>query len=205
MVNIYKLLDPITNEIRYIGKTKEALNKRLGKHIFNRTGNSKVQKWCRKLHKENKRPIIELIEKCSFDKWEEREKYWIAFYRNRSDKILNILDGGDNHSTGFKHTEEAKRRISILNSRPKSKEWIKNSTEAMRKAVAKPIIQYALDGTFIKKWDSFCYASKKLKLSKNYKSAIKNIHACCNHKRKTAYGFKWEYENIESLDKELVS
>lgn len=35
------------------------------------------------------------------------------------------------------------------------------------------------------------------------KNVIKNIHACCNNKRKSAYGYKWIYKSIESKDKEL--
>lgn len=202
MVNIYKLLHPVTKEIRYIGKTKEALNRRLNKHIYNRGTNSKVSKWCKHLHKEGLNPIIELVERVSFQNWEEREKYWIDYYRSLGSNLLNITPGGDCGSEGYRHTKEAKSRISFLNSRPKSKEWMEKAAEEMRKVRATPILQYGKDGSFIKKWKSF-YEAAYILHPENPRAFIKNVHQCCNNKRKSGYGFNWKYESIESEDKEL--
>jgi len=201
MVNIYKLVEPTTLEVRYVGKTKKTLKKRMCTHIFNKGNKAKVNKWIRKLIREDKKPLIELIERCPTEIWQEREKYWIAFYRNKNCNLMNITDGGNVGALGYKHTEEAKRRIGLMNSRPKSKEWIANATREMIKSVATPIVQFTKDGEFIKRWDSFCFAAKEIHPD-NYKAAIKNIHACCNKKRKSAYGFSWKYvsETIDSYN-----
>lgn len=202
MINIYKLIHLDTLEVRYVGKTKESLKRRLNKHLYNKKNNAKVNKWVRKLLLEKKLPIIELIERCEFDVWQQREIYWINFYSNYN--LMNITPGGESGSLGYKHTEEAKKRISILNSRKKSKEWVEKATTEMIKTVSKNINQYDLKMNFIKKWGSFCFAAKEINFG-NYKSSIKNIHACCNYKRKTAYGFIWRYsENTDLQDKELV-
>lgn len=201
MINIYKLLHPKTLEVRYIGKTKESLNRRLNKHLYNKKANSKVSKWCKHLYAEGLTPIIELIERVDFHIWEEREKYWISFYRNIVPNLLNITDGGDVGSQGHKHTEKAKQRISLLNSRPKSKEWIYKAAEAMRNTRATSILQFNKNGLFIKKWKSFYEAAYYL-YPENPKAFIKNVHQCCNNKRKSGYGFIWKYESIESENKE---
>lgn len=194
MVNIYKLIHPITNEVRYVGKTTEDLKKRLGKHIYNKKNSAKVNKWVRKLISLNLKPIIELIEICEDNIWEEREIYWINYYKQLNSNLLNITIGGDTGCLGYKHTEEAKKRISILNKRPKSEEWKEKAATEMRKAVAIPILQFDRNNNLIKEWESFCYAAKEIN-PENYKATIKNIHACCNNKRKSAYNYFWTYKN----------
>lgn len=202
MVNIYKLLDPDTLKIRYVGKTIEPLNRRLCKHMYNRNNKSKIAKWCRKLHRENKRPIIELIEEVRDSIWGEKEKYWIKYYKDKGCDLMNLLPGGENEQQSYQHTEEAKQKISKANKRPKSKEWMENAAEAMRKVRCKTILKLDKENNILDKYDSFPEAAKDV-WSHNYQSAVKNIHACCNYKRKTAYGFVWRYENVESEDKEL--
>lgn len=49
------------------------------------------------------------------------------------------------------------------------------------------IIQKDLDGNMIKSWDSMLSASNELNIS------LEPIRSCCNKKRYTAHGFKWEY------------
>lgn len=57
------------------------------------------------------------------------------------------------------------------------------------------VIQYALDGNFIKFWDSLQEASDELK--------INNISAVCRGLRKKAGGYKWKYfkEIVQSSEK----
>ena len=49
----------------------------------------------------------------------------------------------------------------------------------------KPILQYDLDGNFIKEWESAADVGKKVKSS---------ICHCLNGDQKTAYGYKWVYK-----------
>ena len=49
----------------------------------------------------------------------------------------------------------------------------------------KPILQYDLDGNFIKEWESAADVGKKVKSS---------ICHCLNGDQKTAYGYKWIYK-----------
>lgn len=91
-VSIYMLKDPRTGKVRYIGKTICTLQKRLSEHI-----NCKSQdhrgRWIQSLLKQNLKPLIEEIEKCTDSEWPEREKVWIAYYKKVSD-LTNSSDGG---------------------------------------------------------------------------------------------------------------
>ncbi len=52
----------------------------------------------------------------------------------------------------------------------------------------KPVIQYNIQGNFIKEWSSISEISKEL----NKQGAA--ISECCNNKRKTAYKYKWKFK-----------
>jgi len=55
---------------------------------------------------------------------------------------------------------------------------------------SKQVIQYDLNGNFIKKWDCVIDAINNLNLNKY---ASTGISLCCQGKCKTAYGYKWKY------------
>lgn len=51
----------------------------------------------------------------------------------------------------------------------------------------KPVIQYDINGNFVKQWESIEKAKNTLNIS--------HIHCVCSKKRKTAGGYKWEFAN----------
>ena len=108
-VLIYVLKHPDTKEIRYVGKTIRSLSRRLGNHITNAKGskhNKHLSNWILSILNDNKRPIIELIEKSDSTNWQIREQYWISQYPN----LINLTKGGDG-CIGFIHNEETKEKI----------------------------------------------------------------------------------------------
>jgi hypothetical protein len=203
MVNIYKILHPETLEIRYVGKTVESLKKRLEKHIYNKSNNTKIAKWLRKLISEGKKPIIELIEQCDDSVWQEREIFWISFY-SKTCNLMNTSPGGDLGNLGMHHSEESKRKIGLANSKPKSQDWINNAATAMKKFKSRKIVQFDKKMNIINVWQSF-YVAAIVLFENNYKNSIKNMHSCANGGRKSAYGYIWRYiEDTELKDKELL-
>ena len=56
------------------------------------------------------------------------------------------------------------------------------------KTAPKPILQYDLDGNFIKEWSSFHQIEKELGLHNT------GIWACCNGKIKKSYDYFWKYK-----------
>lgn len=58
--------------------------------------------------------------------------------------------------------------------------------------LSKPILQFSIDGEFIRKWDSAADITRELGISNG------NICSCCRGERyKTAYGYIWKYYDIE--------
>jgi len=144
---IYKLIDPLTNEVRYIGITTRSLKQRLSQHCWD-SKNGKIthkKNWINKLSISNHKPIIQLIENCFENEWEEKEKYWIKNYSN----LTNTSKGGQ--GVIFKN-----------------KNTIKSITEQKSKA----IIQLDLNCNFIKEWNSIKEAALYLKVGH---SSVDNV------------------------------
>ena len=59
----------------------------------------------------------------------------------------------------------------------------------------KPVLQYSLDGEFIKEWSGAKRAANELNL--NY-TAINNCLRCVRH---SSYGYVWIYKNKEDREK----
>ena len=53
---------------------------------------------------------------------------------------------------------------------------------------SKPVLQYTLDGKFVKKWKSQSDVERNLGYSQ------RNISACCRGKYKSLYGYVWKYK-----------
>lgn len=122
---IYGLQDPITFEIRYIGKTEKGLSRpeyHLKKFLYNK----KIQKyplykWVKKCIKLGKIPKILIIQQFHNSKYlNDAEIFWIDFFKKQGSPILNMTKGGDG-VIGYYHTDEDKLNIS-----KKTKFWWEN-------------------------------------------------------------------------------
>ena len=138
-VIIYKLIDPFTTRVRYIGKTKEDLGIRLYGHIYiAKTEHNEKAKWINSLIDKGVKPIIEIIETVKECEWEEKERFYIKKYRKSEKNLLNIGDGGQlNYATFDKlrlKRKELKYKIPyplpniaiILKQQGRSKKWLQD-------------------------------------------------------------------------------
>lgn len=106
---IYALVDPNTQQIRYVGKSNDP-QVRLYRH-FREKGNTYKVKWLQSLKEKGQTPEILILEEVHVSQWQERESYWISFYRAQGLDLANGTDGGDGIH-GMKHTPEARAKIS---------------------------------------------------------------------------------------------
>ena len=118
---IYKLICPIENDIRYIGQTTKTLEYRLSRHISKTLSNINTGKkltykenWIKKLYENGliDKLIIEKVEECEINELNDREIYWISFYKNDK-RLTNLTDGG-NQTRNYKYvvSDETKQKIS---------------------------------------------------------------------------------------------
>lgn len=151
----------------------------------------------------------------------ESEKKWIAYFRDKNVEMYNIAEGGkggivarwwefpekrvaeikrknsDAHKGeknpfyGKKHTEETKAILRTKNKDKKAPEELIAYKKAQRERLPE-IMQLDKDtGELIKVWANWCEAGREVLKASRY--GYSHISECCNHKRKTAYGYRWEY------------
>lgn len=100
--SIYKITNIINNKV-YIGQTKQNYLKRFIQHKSHARTNQSNHKLARALRKYgDENFIIELIEECSYQELDEREKYQIDFYHSTEDEYgYNIKTGGQTNSNYY--------------------------------------------------------------------------------------------------------
>ncbi|MDG1950198.1 MAG: hypothetical protein P8J32_05305 [bacterium] len=225
-VKIYELRDPITNEPRYVGKTKNRLAKRLWEHV-SRTKKKKAKGerlnhkecWIQSLLDKGYKPTIHLVEMTDSLHWQEREIHHIAEYQKKH-KLTNHHPGGMevnpinkqkvaqvdfltlNVVREFESTYEVERETGIPYTR------IIDACSGRKMRVGGYLWHYIDDGGKMLHPD---YAFKKRKvgrfnLSLELISAYENpqetgldpgnIHACCFGKVRTAYGNIWRHLTV---------
>ena len=110
ITRIYALCDPLTDEVRYVGKTVQGLRERLRQHKrAARRGSLPVNRWMLK-HEGVKLagPYIKLIELVAPGcDWSARERQWIGVF---GDRLLNLTEGGEGLS-GHKFSDQHRERI----------------------------------------------------------------------------------------------
>ena len=108
---IYTLSDPITGEIRYVGKTS-SLKRRIYAHINECKGDRKSHKinWIKSLLEKNERPLISILDVINKSDWQYWEQYWIEQFKQWGFNLTNLTKGGDG-GQGYKHTNLNKKKM----------------------------------------------------------------------------------------------
>ena len=212
-IKIYGLLDPNTNQIRYVGKTKYSVTTRLSNHMCDKSITHKTN-WLKSLN--GVKPEIIILDIVSENDWIFWDQYWISQVKTWGFNLTNATLGGEGHY-GHKPSKEVieKRRQKVLGTkrtveqRKNMSESKKNykftelhlknlseshkgikieNTENYSKAKYKKVNQI-FENKIIKTWDSFKEAAIF------YKVHPSNISKCCSGIQKVCKGFTWEYNN----------
>ena len=203
---VYLIKNIINNKV-YVGQTIKSLAQRMHGHIADsrRGKNTKMARAFKK-YGENNFIFGELVSCNNCDELNEMEVYFIDKYRSTEDSYgYNLRIGGE---SGFKVSEETKRKISIASKRAAQRArdnggyWLsgKKYSEEEKAYLSKvlssesnpknrPVLMYDKEGNFIKRFHSARESGRRLG------KGASNIISCCNNKLKSAYGYKWVYED----------
>jgi len=149
---------------------------------------------------------FELIEECSLEQLNERERYWQDFYNVLVDG-LNLKLTQTNDKSG-KHSNETIQKLKNYwsdyytsnNGHNLGKKQSKETClKKSKSAPSQPILQYDLDGNFIREWERIRYAEKELGIHNQ------SITMVCQGKKDSAGGFQWSYKNSPKEIKQVRS
>lgn len=139
---IYALIDPFTDEVRYVGKSVRP-QERLINHC-NEQSRTWRTNWLRSLRAKGARPRLRILQELPIDAdWQEAERAWIAKGRALGWPLTNCTSGGDGVPDlppevrerivsvwrGRKHRPETLAKIGAAS---RTRRWTAERTEAMR-------------------------------------------------------------------------
>jgi hypothetical protein len=188
-VIIYTLNDPDTEEIRYIGRTKNSLNQRLNIHLWKAKRTQKPnhrESWLKSLLNQNKKPIIQYL--TEIEGWSESyklEQLLINKYINEGYNLVNSHDRGEGGIQRI-FTEEHRKKLS-------------DKTKLVHKDLSinhnrVPLKVFDLDGNFINNFRSISECAKFLNIS--------NKHLECSLKRNSKRTLKYQVRKLDQPNPE---
>lgn len=195
---IYALLDPRTEEVRYVGKTTNP-RRRFFEHL-RKPANEHLARWLNALNQLGLVPNLEILDEVGDETWAERERFWISRFVN----LVNINPGGiatPIHSPSPEErealaarrrgcfvsaeTREKLRQRALQNNPIRGKHLSVEHRARIAKAMSKRVVQYTLDNVLVKVWNS---VREAVAIHGN------GVQKAATGKAKTADGYKWQYE-----------
>jgi hypothetical protein len=104
---------------------------------------------------------------------------YLSLNKERGEKISKSLMGKSKSNKGKPLSEEHKQKIQ------QTRGFLKNRKNTWQ---ITPVLQYDLQGNFIKEWESQTEATKFLGKTGD------GIGACCRGRQKNAYGYIWKFK-----------
>lgn len=187
---IYTLIDPRNSEVKYVGKANNP-KLRLKHHIYPSGLKPQTLKnhWLKEIIDLNLLPIINIIEECQYESWEQRERFWIKYYKDLGCNLTNETNGGS-----YEVTDIIKEKLSLLHSG-------KNSINYGKKFDVETKVKMSLSHQGIKRKNS---TSIYMGVSYNKKTTR---WTSCIWKDKKRYGcgiFSDEIEAAKAYDKKVL-
>lgn len=111
---IYGLVDPRDGQLRYVGQTVRATDVRYRQHLV-RANQKKTHRdcWIFSLLSLGLKPRLVVFQELdSKDLLDRAEVFWISYFKALGCRLTNRSEGGRSNS-GFVHSEETKRKMSL--------------------------------------------------------------------------------------------
>lgn len=121
MSAIYALTDPVTGEIRYVGKTGRTPRERLLDHVRQaRQGVHRQRRLCCWIRSLTDAPMVVVLESDP-DDLDEAERRWIATLSEEGASLCNMTPGGDGQALGYQPSEETLAKLRAYRHTPESR------------------------------------------------------------------------------------
>lgn len=136
-VVIYGLFDPMTKEIRYVGKTTVLPSIRYSAHLRDKRPSRKIN-WIASLRKLGELPVMEILETIdggSVTAWQDAERFWISYLRFIGARLTNQTIGGEGLE-GHSFSDDHRKRIGEAHRGTRRSEETRSRMAQSRKGVS---------------------------------------------------------------------
>jgi hypothetical protein len=136
---IYALVDPRDNKTRYVGVTKDPLNRfrshlRVNQSVM-RHGKKRCE-WIAELREGRLAPKMIILEESDWDNWQKAEQWWIRHMRETGYDLLNVNNGGIGPNSISDETRASMRKSHLgVHTRPMSETHKKSLIASRRKLI----------------------------------------------------------------------
>lgn len=215
---IYCLLH--NNNVKYIGKSDNPirrLKEHIKKSKYKKTYKDN---WINGLIESSQEPELFILDEVPFDNFGFWEDFYIDLFKSFGFKLTNLAPGGGGGnfgnvinekiskklkgriindewrdkirkgSIGRKHSDKTKENFTIDRVGEKNSMFGVKRQREWDEIKRKKIIQFDLNGNFLKKWDSIQDAVVETNTNRT------SINYVLQNKRHTAGGYKWKYCDI---------
>jgi group I intron endonuclease len=179
MIGIYKIESP-TGRV-YIGQSVD-VTRREGSYRAMYNCKQQVRLYASFVKYGFSEHIFEVVEECSVEELNTRERYWQDFYNVLGEYGLNCVLTKTEDRSGKQSKSTISKRVVGTDFKTRSNKFNKE------------VVQYSIEGVFIRKWNSIKEAGE------SFGSNGSSICLCCKGARISAHKFLWKYktDNIES-------
>jgi len=213
---VYGLKDPLSNQIRYVGKSSNYLY-RPKEHLKERSWygplkDTYLYRWVRKLVAKGHYPEIVILETAAPEVLADRERYWIKNMRDNGVTLCNLTDGGEGclgrkvsevtkgriskAHAGRKLCEEHRRALSLAKiGRPSNKSGTKLSQKSIEIIRSRARKKKVICVETKEVWESAAELCRELKYSKS---------VLLKHLNRSSRRYRKPYENVRGLHYEYL-
>jgi hypothetical protein len=126
VVYIYGLRTINSDEYRYIGKTFR-IDKRLNEHLKEKKRKKSYHKynWINQCIENKIEILLDIIDITDEQNWENREIYYIKYYKEIGNRLTNLLDGGKGPQIKYNISYDDAKKISISMNIKTTNQWRK--------------------------------------------------------------------------------
>lgn len=188
--NIYILIDPSEQQVRYVGKCNDP-NERYKAHKNGaRDIGTHKRNWVESLKRKGLKPIMEIVDNIPIGEWQFWERWWIGYFKSLGFKLVNYTEGGDGTSFGNQTTWK-KGNVPWNRGLP-------ISDEVRQKVIDARALQTNLRNKYVIQMDlsgrELCEHRSLTDAALSVEGSNSHISQCCKGKRNSHKGYKWKYK-----------
>lgn len=202
---IYKVTNKVNQKV-YIGQTSRSVERRWREHCHD-SNSHKESRYFSHFHSAIRKYspesfVVDIIEECNNDLLDERESFWIMYYKsNDKNNGYNLTNGGALCFQKVPEREETRLKKSSVQTGVNNSFYGKHHTRSHRLNISTPVVSFTDDGVPYRYYVSQISAKKDGYQQSHITDCI---NAKCVHHGKTTDGRRLRWRKVDPLEQKVI-